>query len=233
MLTASIIILALLFIAARKFNVHIRTPQNFDIHFDEKFSAIAKQEIATFIKSFDLHCALDVAKFVSTIKERFPFIQSIQTRLVPPRIMKLTCDAKQPLCMVNQTLVLVPSGTLCPTTYFQESLGPTLPTIAIDQSQLQTYNLAIMVSAVKTLNDDIFAQYNVTLSSEGNIVFEDKNQPRLSLLCRLDHIPSQNICMYGNYLRDLLENRSAFKGKSKTHIVADLRFEKQIILSKK
>ena len=89
LIVASILIFAFLVISGRKVDLRIRTPQNFDIQFDAMISDVAKQEITAFIESLDKRWALKTAAFASIIKERFPFIQSIQSRLVPPGTMKL------------------------------------------------------------------------------------------------------------------------------------------------
>ena len=229
----SIVVIAFLIILGWKIDLRMRTPQNFDVCFDEKFSDASKQEITALVESLDKRFALKPIQFTSAIKEQFPYIQSIQLRLVPPGTLKLLCIAYQPLCTINQTLLLMPTGTLCSTACFQETTWTMLPCIFIEQSLLKTYDPAAIVAMVHSLSADICAHYQVRLSSEGNIVFDDKKQPRLSLLCRYDKVPSKNLCMYGTYVRELLENRSAFTAKSGAHYLADLRFEKLIILSKK
>lgn len=232
-IVASILILAFLIISGRKVDVRIRTPQCFDIHFDEMFSDIAKTEVTTFIESLDKRWALKTASFALIIKEQFPFIQSIQFRLVPPGTMKLMCKAYKPICIINQTLLLVLPQTLCSTAHFQETTWASLPNISVEQSLIKEYDPKALVSIVSAIGNDIFDQYHVTLCSQGNLVFDDKKQPRLSLICRFDKVPSKTLGTYGNYMREMLENRNAFSEKSAHNFVADLRFEKQIILSKK
>ena len=233
MIVMSVVILVFLVVSGRKVDMRIRTPQQFDLRFDATFSEAARQDITAFVESLDKRWALRPVLFTSIIKERFPFIQSAQSRLVPPGTMKLICHAHKPLCIINQTLLLVPPQSLCPTSYFQEAIVASLPTIAVEPSLLKTYDPKIMVSVVSGLGADIFARYQVAVPAEGSILFEDKQQPRLSLVCRVDKVPTTTLCMYGKYMHELLESRNAFKGKSNTHFVADLRFEKQIILSKK
>ena len=233
MIIASIVILGALIMSGYKIDLRIRTPQCFDIHFDEKFSDASKFEITKFVESIDKRLVLKAATFTSIIKERFPFIQSIQCRLVPPGIMKLTCKAAQPLCVINKTLLLMPTGAFCSSDYFHEINWATLPCMFVEQYLLKTYGPAAIVSIIHKLGVDICANYRVRLSSERTIVFDDNKQPRLSLVCRPDNIPSKNMCGYGNYVREILENRGAFTEKSDIYFLADLRFEKQIILSKK
>lgn len=233
MIVISVVILAFLVISGRKVDVRIRTPQNFDIQCDATLTDSAKAIITQFIENLDKRIALHPAIFASIIKEQFPFIQAIQSRLVPPGTMKLNCTAYQPLCTINQVLLLVPPHTLCHTDYYCKSLVSELPNIIIDESQLKTHDTKTLVSVVKTLNKDIFAQFQVAVSSDSTIVFEDKIQPRLSMICRADNVPATTLCMHGKYMKELLENRHAFTGKSNNHFIADLRFGKQIILSKK
>jgi hypothetical protein len=232
MILISIVILVFLVISGRKVDVRIRTPQQFDIQFDASSTESAQILITQFINTLDKRIALYPAALVSVIKEQFPFIQAVNTRLVPPNTMKLICKMAQPLCTINQNNLLVQT-CICPNNYYCWNIRSSLPQINIDQSLLTTYKPNMLVTIVNKLNKNIFADYLVTVSLENTLIFEDKVQPRLSIICRTDNIPSETLCLYGKNMRELLENRKAFSDKANDQFVADLRFQKQIILTKK
>jgi hypothetical protein len=233
MILMSIVTLAFLIVSGRKVSVRIRIPQQFDVHFDTKFTDSAKFLITSFINTLDKRVALYPAVLVLVIKKQFPFIQTVNTRLVPPGTMKLACMAEQPLCAINHNFLLLPTPCICSADYYCQEVWSSLPQISVDQTLLATCEPGILVSLMKKLNKDIFADYQISVSADSSLVFEDKAQPRLSMLCRIDDVPVETLCMHGKNMRELLENRNAFNGKSNNQFVADLRFQKQIILTKK
>ncbi len=232
-IVASILILAFLVISGRKVVVRICMPQSFDVQFDATFSDKSKNEIIHFVESLDKRMAAKVPVFVSILKERFPHIQSLQVRLIPPGIMKISCKASKPDCIINEKLALISEKSMCPIDYFQDHVCSGLPRITIEQSLLANYDAKAIKVVVNQISSDIFAQYRIVLCNQADLIFEDKQQPFLSLICRADKVPTRDLCIYGTYIKELLISRDAFSGKFAAHYQADLRFEKQIILSKK
>lgn len=233
MIFTSVGIIAFLITSGRRIDIRIRTPQQYEICVDTVFSHMIQHEVIVYIESLDKRLALQPSLFVSTIKKQFPVIQSIKTSLIPPGIMKVICSACNPLCVVNENLLLVMPQTICPITHFQEHVVASLPSITVENSVLQSYNPKDLISMFKMLNKNIFDQYQVEVLASKNVIFKDKKQPLLSVVCRLDSISSKNLIMYGAYMRELLEARKSATKKTKDNFIADLRFEKQIILSKK
>lgn len=233
MIIMSAIILAFFLIAGRKVDVHVRTPQFFDIQMDSCLTDSSKAAINNFIESLDKRLALYPVAFVSVIKERFPFIESVHMRLVPPSVMKMQCTVFRPLCTINKSVLLVPPQSVCPSDYYCQNVWLTLPNVDIDEHVMHAYNPKDLVALVKALDSDIFATYRVTVSSYSNVMFEDRVQPRLSMVCRIDNVPTKLLCVHGRNIKELLESRQAFSNKSKNIFLVDLRFEKQIILSKR
>ena len=229
----STVLLAFFVVSGRKVGVHIRTPQHIDIKCDNMLTDACKGTITQFIEGLDKRLALQPEILAAVIREQFPFIQAVQLRLVPPGTLKLQCVTCAPICKLNQLSVLVPPQTVCPKAYYCDSVWENLPCIALDESLLKTYNPQVLVKLVDALNADIFNQFNVTVAADSTLVFEDKMQPRFSLVCRIDNVPSTTLCMHAQNMRALLDERKAFSAKTNSTYVADLRFEKQIILSKK
>jgi hypothetical protein len=229
----SIVLIAFLAISGRKVDVCIRTPQYFDIHYDELLTDACKANITQFIESLNKHIALHPEILAAVIQEQFPFIRSVQSRLVPPGTMKLQCMTFAPLCILNQTLLLVPPQNICSNSYYCTNVWENLPHLMIDEAVLKTYDPRILIKLVNSLNKDIFNQFNVVVATDRTLIFEDKAQPKFSLVCRIDNVPSATLCMHAQHMKELLESRKAFSEKSSIAYVADLRFEKQIILSKK
>jgi hypothetical protein len=219
--------------SGRKVDVRIRTPQHFDIQYDQMLTDGCKATMTQFIESLDKKIALHPNILAAVIQEQFPFIQSVQSRLVPPGIMKLHCMAATPLCILNQSLLLVPPQNICPNSYYCTGIWENLPHITLAESLFKSCDIHILTALVNNLNVDIFNQFNVSVSADRTLIFEDKIQPRFSVMCRIDKVPSATLCMHAQHMKELLESRKAFSAKSNNLYVADLRFEKQIILSKK
>lgn len=233
LILTSIVLIVFLVVFGRKVDVRIRTPQHFDIQYDKMLTDACKATITQFIESLDKRLALHPDILAAVIQEQFPFIRSVQSRLVPPGTMKLQCMTSAPLCILNKSLLLVPPQNVCQNSYYCTSIWENLPHIVLDEALLKTYDPRILVKLVNNLSEDIFNQFNVIIAADNALILEDKMQPRFSVMCRIDKVPAATLCMHAKHMKELLENRKAFSAKSNSLYVADLRFEKQIILSKK
>ena len=229
----SIIVLTCLFISGRKVDVALRTPQRYVCTFDDALSTIKQSEIQSCVDAIDKKIALKPAKLVAFLRDQFPLVKAIRTRLVPPGIMELTFSIAKPICRINDGSVVVPPKTLCPTCWYQEPHFVSLPVLLCDEFVLKTIDPLKLVWVINQIPHDAFEHYTVALKTDDELQLVDKTEPRLSLVCRVNKIPTEHLCEYGATVKEVLASRGVFASRNNKQWLADLRFEKQIILSKR
>lgn len=217
----------------RKIDVAMRTPRQYVCGFDDILTNNKQEGITSFVNIVGHKFALKPAQLVACIREQFPFIKSINTHLVPPRVMKISFITTKPIARINDDMLVVPPKTICPTSWFQELHYISLPVIAIDELVLKNMCAENLVKILKTITSKVFDKYTVALKTTDELWLTDKVEPRLSLVCRTNKIPTDKLCEYGAQVKSLLESKGCFASRRIKSWLADLRFEKQIILSKR
>lgn len=217
----------------RKIDVAIRTPQRYVCIFDEALTLTKQAEIQSFIDTIGQKNALVPSKLVSCIREQFPLICSVKTCLVPPGCMEVVLSVSKPICKVNTDMLIVPPQTMCPAHWYQEQYYAELPTIFLDEVVAKSITPKNLVAIINQISPDIFIHYRVDLKTIDELWFTDKIEPRFSAVCRTKKIPSDLLHTYGLKVKSLLESKNSFAGRNAKSWLADLRFEKQIILCKR
>lgn len=228
-------ILAFLFLVGRKAEKCLSIPKKIVCMFDARISCEAKKHIRLFIEHADPSLFCVMSQFDSTIQQQFPYIESIQTKLVPPATIKIICTSYEPCYAINDTHLIAIANAqaiLCPAHVYKKEICNDLPQAAVDVTAFNTYKAQDLYSMLSQVPKNVFALYHVHIAEHGTIMLRDQKQQNLTLVVRADSdMALLEKC--GAYTRELLESRKAFSGKSAAYYTADLRFDKHIILSKK
>jgi hypothetical protein len=227
------IVLAGLVVGGRKVDVVVRTPRQCICKFDDVLVPEKQAEIQSFIDVVDKKFTLKQPELVACIRQEFPFIRSIKMHLIPPGVLELTFAVSEPLCIINDDMVVVPPKSLLPLSWFQEKFYNSLPIIAVDSFVLKSVDVENLIALIKQLPQEICMNFALTLKTVDELLLTDKNEPRFSLVCRVDKMPMNELARYGSIVKSLLSSRGAFASKCINSWLADLRFEKQIVLSKR
>ncbi len=230
----SMLILAFLCLAIREAEKRLSVPEKCVCVFDARLSSETKKQIRLFVEHADKSLLYVMSRFDTTMRQKFPFISSIQTKLVPPATMKIICMAHDPCYSINSTnLIAIANGQaiLCPAHVYKKEICDNLPRITVDAQVLDGYKAQELYTLLYQLPQDIYALYHVHITAHNTIMLLDAKQPNLTLVTR-SGCDMTLLQKCGTYVRELLEDRKAFSDKSSVRYTADLRFEKQIILSK-
>ncbi len=230
----STLILAFLCLAIREAEKRLSVPEKYVCMFDTRLSSETKKQIRLFVEHTDKSLLYVMSRFDVTMQQQFPFIRSLQTRIVPPATMKIICTAYDPCYDINSTnLIAIAHGQaiLCPAHAYKKEICDNLPHITVDDQALNGYKAQELYTMLSQLPQDIYALYHVHITAHNTIMLLDAKQPNLTLVTR-SGCDMTLLEKCGTYVRELLESRKAFSGKSAARYTADLRFEKHIILSK-
>ncbi|HML19797.1 MAG TPA: hypothetical protein PKD74_04445 [Candidatus Dependentiae bacterium] len=228
-------IFAFLFLAWRKAEKCLSIPKKIVCMFDERISCEAKKNIRLFIEHADSSLFYVMSQFDLTIRQQFPYIKSIQTKLVPPATMKVICTSYEPCYAINDTHLIAIANAqaiLCPAHVYKKEICNDLPQASVETTAFNTYKAQDIYNILSHVPKNVFASYYVHIAEHDTIILRDKKQHNLTLVVRADSdMALLEKC--GTYTRELLESRKAFSCKSAAYYTADLRFDKHIILSKK
>jgi hypothetical protein len=233
-LVISFCVLTFLFVAMRKAEKCLSVPEKYVCMFDARLSQEIKKQIRLFVESTDQAAFHEMNQFEVMIKQQFPFIRSIQTKLVPPATMKISCAVYEPCYVINNTHLIVADTSqvlLSPVDAYTQEVCDRLPRATVDILVFNLYTARELYALLSQIPNTIFEMYQIQITEHNTLILQDKKQLNLTLIAR-SGTDMAFLEKCGTYTRELLEGRKAFSGKSAVHYTADLRFEKHIILSK-
>jgi hypothetical protein len=228
-----ICLLAFLFVAERRVVRYVSAPERFEYRLDTRLSREADRSMRLFIEQADSCLFRSMDRFCGMIKQRFPYVRSMQTKMVPVATMRVSCRLYDPCYNVNNTHLIVADASqalLCSAGFYAQEACVGLPRVNIEESVLNTYNVRDLHGMLSQLPRNLFDLYHVDVKERYTMVLRDKKQPSLTLITRRDS-DMRLVEKCGAYVRELLEGRKAFDGGAVCY-TADLRFNKHIILSK-
>lgn len=195
--------------------------------FDEHLSTKAKEHIAAYANCVLLSSAQD---YINAIQQQFKYIDTVQLSYMP-EMTQLYIKAREPIARINDHYVADRCGHLFKATVFQDTLVQKLKSVFIAQL---SDNLTLPDNIhqwVSQISPALCATYNITWIDEHTIELKKHDDPALIIRCSSEQsmtdMPLQ-MCMQAK--ESLLQ---AVTLKATQAIVTDIRFDRQIIVSKR
>lgn len=205
--------------------------KRYELRVDNRIVPELNTQLAVHVKSLPLGIRVWPERKAQEIQKQFPWIKSVSFFRVPTQTMRVAVTIDEPVMKVNEA-VLTQSQVFPASTFMQSDIAglPALnvhfPSMA-DRAEIP----AAFIPHAQTFATDLFAPYTITWIDEYTARLSDKEQPRFAIQFNAQKIPDEKMFAYCGMIKNLLQERGSFEGRKKqTRWIADIRFERQVIL---
>lgn len=193
-------------------------------HFDTKISSQAKAEIKHHIQT---HQSMRAQALIDSLCKQFNHLKQVYIQYAPQNI-NIHITAHEPCALINETSVVTTDGRMLNRTAFTDTAlehikALNVPSIKDTYTQLP----APIFSWIQRTPDTIFKDFSITWIDENEIECAHKEDPHLIIRCtHTQDLRAHDIdaCIYAKKQRTIAPQHT---------VVADIRFNRQVIISKK
>ncbi len=210
-------------------NHQLFTINRYIFSFDQTISDKTQQKIAAYVEANQLSIFNGPA-IADAIQERFSFVHNVTLSYLPIGVVCVEIIADQPEYWINNTQVITRKGSLYAKKVFTKHNLALLPSIAISFDEDQQALPTRLHDVVTNLPSHVFTTYDFEWDTEHIIWLRDKEKPQFAIVFAADQLPTEKVLFGCTQIKQVLHQRLALE--CKTHWVADIRFNDQIIVYK-
>ncbi|MEX0672121.1 MAG: hypothetical protein WD068_02085 [Candidatus Babeliales bacterium] len=196
------------------------------VHFDEHLSDEARHCIYS---ALDEH-QLNHKKFPTSahLMQQCPAIQDVSMHQVLPDEIDVTITSYKPHVCLNEIYVVTKDGKIFNASLFKDAQALPCMQTKNSNSDISAYCKDFLMK----LPNDILEECNIEWESGTKIILRDKKQPFFAIVCKASTAINELQYELCKNIKKGLEQRGDLGDKPITQWNADIRFDKQIILSK-
>jgi hypothetical protein len=205
--------------------------QHYDLRVDDRIVPALNAELAAHVQNLPLGVRVTPNLNAEIIQKQFPWIKSVSFFRIPTKTMQVAVALDEPHIRVNGAIITEQSQVIPASTFVPAAIA-----------MLPALQVTFTVSAHDTVPDDFtphartfteerFSPYTISWIDEYNARLTDKEQPQFIILFNAKSIPDAAMFAHCSSIKQLLQERGSFGGRKKdTRWVADIRFERQVIV---
>ena len=198
--------------------------------FDSCFSNATRDRLKEFIDTRN-HTIGSSKQLFEDLKKQFPQVKSLIVERCAPGVMHYDIQSVRPLVTINKQCVVAENGAVFPMTLFAQRSVNFLYDVAVPNfgfKQLPTS----FVTAMQEMLPEMFSSYAVSWIDDKEMWLRDKNDPSFFIICNTKKLPDAQMFSHCNRLRqEMTQKTDERKTEKQSIVVADIRFDKQIIFS--
>lgn len=205
--------------------------KRYELRVDDRIVSELNDQLNLFVKSFPLGIRSFPALKAQEIKKQFPWIQSVSFFRTPTQTMRVAVAIDEPIIKVNEAVLT--QSHVFPSSTFTHAQIAALPLLSVDFPAVtdRAEIPSTFIPYAKTFLNELFAPYAITWIDQYTARLIDKEQPNFIIQFNTEKIPDAKLFTYCASIKKLLEERGSFEGRKKqTRWIADIRFERQVIL---
>jgi len=223
------------------------TPSKLDFQFSGSFCLGQKVKIKDFFSGQRKEKAQPLRDLCAAVQKQFPSIESISLSHIPSGVLIVNIKSMRPLFAINQDFVLTDVGSLFNKLIFSSDSLKKLRQITC--CSLDLYKQEMLFGNVQTdyadrLPDNFlqtaknipaqrFDLYDIVCESSIKWLLQDRQKKNFSILCTNANLSDERLITACNKVKGTLCERDNRFLRGIRSWVTDVRFENQIILSRK
>jgi hypothetical protein len=205
--------------------------KRYELRVDDRIVPALNEQLATHVKSLPLGIRVWPEHKAQEIQKQFPWIKSVSFFRTPAQTMRVSVVIDEPVIKVNEAILT--KSRVFPASTFTQTQIAALPTlsvhfpIATDRADIPP----AFIPHAQTFATELFAPYSITWFDAYTARLTDKEQPNFVIQFNAQSIPDAKMFAHCATIKKLLQERGSFEGRKKqTRWIADIRFERQLIL---
>jgi len=206
--------------------------QRYDLHVDGRIIPAINDELAAHVKSLPHGIRVGPDVSAQTIQKQFPWIHSLSFSRMATQTMYVAVTIDEPRIKVNEAIITDQSRVISASTYMLFGIAA-LPTLKINFPAITDLDEIpdSFIPHAQLFIDARFAPYTVSWIDEYSARLTDIEQPNFTILFNAHAIPDAAMFTHCSTIKQILKERGSFEGRHKgTHWIADVRFERQVIV---
>ncbi len=192
---------------------------------DNAFSADMSAQLSDYVTH---HADMSTQLLCNQLKKQFAAIKECSARLYADGTCALAIVAKKPLIKLSSDIVLTHEGTSTELALWNAKAVADLATITIKQSFAESDGKAL-AAYIKSMPPHYFQHYDICWNNKHEISFYDKER-KIFFLSDITTMPDDSFCQS---LNEIISGMEIVKNKKQKQLVADIRFERQLIIYEK
>ncbi|HSW73897.1 MAG TPA: hypothetical protein VLG71_01955 [Candidatus Limnocylindria bacterium] len=201
---------------------------------DPLFAPTTSSEIISFLEHTKDLDKQSITQLYTTLQSEFPAVKTLTVQRIAPDQLHVMISCQKPYMMVNETTTVTEGGYLVPTTVFAQTHTKNLPALTIANLPCATHRAPPgLMNCIGQLREQLCKQYTVIWRTELETELVDKQQPQFAVVCNTTTLAQPSLLARCQKLKEELQSQGAFEAKPKKLWIADIRFDKQIILSRR
>ncbi len=194
---------------------------------DPQISHSVKSRIKKIISRNEYEGSYQPYVLVSIIKQEFPYLKEISARCIPHHVCELFIEAYDPILRINEKQLLLANRMLVSHDYYAAYVQDKLPCMYIPTSHTKELNFDLMHTIDLCFKQSLFDHFTITMKHFQEWYLVSKEDKSVIICCNPTTMPNVNDL---KRIDNLKQEMSAKKSISKP-MLADIRFDKQIIIS--
>jgi hypothetical protein len=200
-------------------------PKKITFSFDERLSADQKKIIES---AFDGVSSYRFSRLASCVKEACPAVASCTFTRLPTQTLHVAVTSENPFLALNQAWILTQDKKIIPRRFFDLDAIQECPMIEVKNGVNPVELSSHFKDWIMSLDPSFFSTYQISWFDDYHIVLNHKKMSTVSLLCSVD--VSFNDLMI-NTCALVLKQCEKRSGADKRKWIADVRFDKQVIVA--
>lgn len=204
--------------------------QSYHLKIDDRIVPSLNAQLAAHIQTLPSGVRVAPDLSAQAIQKQFPWVKSVSLFRIPTKIMQVAVAVDEPQVKINAFIITDHLRVLPVSTFIPSALSA-LPSLQVTFLNAESNIPPAFIPHAQTFTDERFSPYTLTWIDEFQARLTDKEQPQFTILFNAHSIPDTAMFAHCSSIKKLLEERGSFAGRHKgTRWVADVRFERQVIL---
>lgn len=196
----------------------LKKPQKFDFYFDRFISNKTQSKIQEF---FNLNKDLDLGCLTKKFIQEFDFAYNV-TLKKDLKSTKVFIKISRPILNINNKFIITDTKKITSILSYKQNSISDLPVVLVNSANIDDS----VVNFLLNLNYEIYLKYDVEIKDNFNVYLKNKKSKKFFILTNLYFVPTKkNLKICKNLFYEKINSI-----KKNKNLVADIRFEKQIIL---
>lgn len=230
MLGVNIVCMSMLFISIRRIYFLLFTIHSIDLTIDHRIAQDKQIAITQAVDELSEKTMAYAPIILETIKKKFSVIDTISVSFLPVNECSIQIKACEPVVRVNTDWVYTQKGTLLARSTLLPRIAQTLDNIQIQCTQMgQPHMTSYCAQFIDSLSALILDTYTINWIDEHEIYLQDKIDQDFSILVQCA-TPLVSGILGAQAIKADLKKRGRFAHLNNTQLVADTRFDGQIVV---
>ena len=205
--------------------------KRYELRVDDRIVPELNAQLAAYIQSLPLGIRVWPDRKAQEIQKQFSWIKSVSFFRIPTQTMHVTVAIDEPVIKVNEAILT--QSQVFPASTFTQTQIAALPTLTVNFPSI-TDRAEIppaFIPHAQTFATELFAPYAITWIDGYTARLTDKEQPQFVIQFNAQTIPDAKMFVHCASIKKMLLERGSFEGRKKqSRWIADIRFERQVIL---